>query len=57
MRNAVGLYDKQIFLVVDDSTLSGLNILVGSLETPDASYLHDRQPLHVRQIAIAWLSS
>ena len=35
IQNAV--YDKQIFLIVDESTLSGtryLNILVASLETP-----------------------
>ena len=46
MRNAVE--DKQIFLVVDESILSGtqyLNILVGSLETPHVSYLYDCQPL------------
>ena len=46
IRNAV--YDKQIFLIVDESTLSGtqyLNILVGSLETPRVSYLYDCQPL------------
>ena len=42
IRNAV--YDKQIFLIVDESILSGmqyLNILVGSLETPHVSYLYD----------------
>ena len=42
MRNAV--HDKQIFLIVDESTLSGtqyLNILVGSLETPPVSCLYD----------------
>ena len=42
IRNAV--QDKQIFLIVDESTLSGtqhLNILVGSLETPHVSYLYD----------------
>ena len=46
IRNAV--YDKQIFLIVDESTVSGtqyLNILVGSLETPHVSYLYDCQPL------------
>ena len=35
IRNVV--HDKQIFLIVDDSIVSGtqyLNILVGSLETP-----------------------
>ena len=45
-RNAV--HDKQIFVIVDESTLSGtqyLNILVGSLETPHISYLYDCQPL------------
>ena len=39
---------KQIFLIVNESTLSGmqhLNILVGNLETPDVSYLYDCQPL------------
>ena len=46
IRNAVD--DKQIFLIVDESILSGtqyLNILVGSLETPHASYLYDCQRL------------
>ena len=46
IRNAV--HDKQIFLFVDESTLSGtqyLNILVGSLETPHVSYLYDCQSL------------
>ena len=46
IRNAV--HDKQIFFIVDESTLSGtqyLNILVGSLETPHVSYLYDCQPL------------
>ena len=46
IRNAV--YDKQIFLIVDESTVSGtqyLNILVGSLETPHVNYLYDCQPL------------
>ena len=46
IRNAV--HDKQIFVIVDESTLSGtqyLNILVGSFETPHVIYLYDRQPL------------
>ena len=46
IRNAV--HDKQIFLIVNERTLSGsqyLNILVGSLETPHVSYLYDCQPL------------
>ena len=46
IRNAV--YDKQTFLIVDESTVSGtqyLNILVGGLETPRVSYLYDCQPL------------
>ena len=46
IRNAV--HDKQIFVIVDESTLSGtqqLNILVGSLDTPHVSYLYDCQPL------------
>ena len=46
IQNAV--HDKQFFLIVDESTLSGmqyLNILVGSLETPRVSYLYDCQPL------------
>ena len=46
IRNAV--HDKQIFLIVDESTLSGtqyLNILVGSLETSHVNYLYDCQPL------------
>ena len=46
IQNAV--HDKQIFLIVDESTLSDtqyLNILVGSLETPHVSYLYDCQPL------------
>ena len=46
IRNTV--HDKQIFLIVDESTLCGtqyLNILVGSLETPYDSYLYDCQPL------------
>ena len=41
-------HDKQIFLIVDESSLSGtqyLNILVESLETPHVSYLYDCQPL------------
>ena len=46
IRNAV--HDKQIFIIVDESTLSRtqyLNILVGSLETPHVGYLYDCQPL------------
>ena len=46
IRNAV--HDKQIFVIVDESTFSGrqyLNILVGILETPYVSYLYDCQPL------------
>ena len=46
IRNAV--HDKQIFLTVDESTLSGsqyLNILVGSLKTPHVSYLYVCQRL------------
>ena len=46
IRNAVR--DKQIFLIVDKSTVSGtqyLNILVGNIETPHVSYLYDCQPL------------
>ena len=46
IQNAV--HDKQIFVIVDESILSGkhyLNILVGNLETPDVSYLYDCQPL------------
>ena len=46
IRNAV--HDKQIFVIVDKSTLSGmqyLNILVERLETPHVSYLYDCQPL------------
>ena len=46
IRNAI--HDKQIVLIVDESTLSVtqyLNILVGSLETPHVSYLYDCQPL------------
>ena len=46
IRNAV--HDKQIFLIVDESTLSRtryLNILAGSVETPHVSYLYDCQPL------------
>ena len=46
IRNAAD--DKQIFLIVDESTLSGtqyLKILVRSLETPHVSYLYDCQPL------------
>ena len=46
IRNAV--HDKEIFLIVDESAVSGtqyLNILVGSLETPHVSCLYDCQPL------------
>ena len=46
IRNAVR--NKQIFLIVDKSTVSGtqyLNILVGNIETPHVSYLYDCQPL------------
>ena len=46
IRNAV--HDKQIFLISDESTLSGtqyLNIPMGSLETPHVSYLYDCQLL------------
>ena len=46
IRNAV--HDKQIFFIVDESTLSEtqyLNILEGSLEPPHVSYLYDCQPL------------
>ena len=46
IRNAV--HDKQIFLIVDESILSGtqyLSIIVGGLETPHVNYLHDCQPL------------
>ena len=46
IRNTV--HDKQIFVIVDESILSGmqyLNILVGSLETPHVSYLYDCQLL------------
>ena len=46
IRNDV--HDKQVFLIVDENTLSGTqysNILVGSLETPQVSYLYDCQPL------------
>ena len=42
------MHDKQIFVIVDESTLSGtqyLNILVESLETLHVSYLYDCQPL------------
>ena len=51
-RNAVR--DKQIFLIVDESTSCGtqyLNILVGSLETPHVSYLFDCQPLKCAPIS------
>ena len=40
IQNAV--YDKQIFLILDESTASGtqyLNILMGSLKTPQVSLL------------------
>ena len=56
IRNAV--HDKQIFLIVDESTVSGtqyLNILVGSLETPRVSFLYDCQPLNVLLIATSLL--
>ena len=46
IRNAV--HDKQIFVIVDESTLSGtqcLNIVARSLETPQVSHLYDCQPL------------
>ena len=46
IRKAV--HEKQIFLVVYESTLSGiqyLDTLVGSLETPQVSDLYDNQPL------------
>ena len=46
MRNAV--HDKQIFLIVDESTLFDtlyLNILMESLETPQVRYLYDCQLL------------
>ena len=46
IRNSV--HDKQIFFIVDESTLSGtqyLNILVERLETQHVSYLYDCQPL------------
>ena len=42
IRNNV--HDKQIFLVIDESALSGiqyLNILVGSQESAKGSYLYD----------------
>ena len=45
IRNVV--HDKRIFLVVDESTLSGIqyqNILIGCLKTPRVSYLYDYQP-------------
>ena len=48
MRIRYAVHDKQIFLIFDDSILSGtryLNILMGSLETTYASYLYDCQPL------------
>ena len=46
IRKAV--HDKQIFLIVGESIVSGtqyLNIPVGSLETPHVSYFYDCQPL------------
>ena len=46
IQNAV--HYKQIFLIVDQSTLSStqyLNILVESVETPHISYLYDCQPV------------
>ncbi len=39
--------DKQIFLVVDETTPSDtqyLHILIGTLEMPQVSYLYDCQP-------------
>ena len=42
------VHDKQVFFIVDESTLSGtqyLNFLVGSLKTPYVSYLDDCQSL------------
>jgi len=45
IRNVVE--DKQIFLVVDETTLYGtqyLHILIGTLEMPHVSYLYDCQP-------------
>ena len=56
IRNPV--HDKQIFVIVVESTLSGiqyLNILVGSLETPHISYLYDCQPLKCAPIATSLL--
>ena len=46
IRNAV--HDKQVFLIVDESSLSDtqyLTILVESLETPHVSYFYDNQLL------------
>ena len=46
IRNVV--HDKQIFLIVDESTFSGkqyLYILKGNLETPHVSYLYNCQAL------------
>ena len=46
------LYMTNVFLVVDESTLSDmqyLNILVGSLKTRHISYLNDCQPLSCAQ--------
>ena len=52
MRNAV--HDKQIFVIADESTLSGmryLNIQVQSLEIPHVSYLYECQPLKCAPIS------
>ena len=56
IRNAVN--DKQIFLVVDDSSLSGiqyLNILVGSLEHLTLVICTTVNLYHMRQISTALL--
>ena len=56
IRKAV--HDKEIFFIVDKSTVSGtqyLNILVGSLETPHVSNLYDCQPLKCAPIATSLL--
>ena len=56
IRNLV--HDKQTFFIVDESTLSGtqyLIILMGSLETPHVSYLHECQLLNVLLIATSLL--
>lgn len=48
LRVRSALDDKKIFLVVDESTLSGtpyLNILVGNIELPHITYMYDCQPL------------